>query len=97
MTLPISGWTNATGTADDTCPCDTWMAHWKNNTDKTWPSGCSVEGCTNSADRGAHVDNAAAQGRWIVPMCPSCNGTDGTFNLKGGVTLVPAKTLNGCG
>lgn len=97
MTLPTGGWTNATGTTDDTCPCDTWKDHWKNNTDKSWPATCSVVNCNNSANVGAHVDNADAQGTWIVPMCSSCNGTDGSFDLKGGVTLVPAKTLKGCG
>jgi hypothetical protein len=97
MTLPRNGWKNAVGTAEDSCPCDTWTDHWKNNTNKSWPSSCSVESCTNSADVGAHVDNPRAQGTWIVPMCNSCNGTGGTFNLKGGVTLVPAQTLSRCG
>ena len=96
MTLPTNGWTNAVGTADDTCACGPWKDHQTNNTDKSWPSTCSVENCTNSADLGAHVNNPAAEGTWIVPMCNSCNGTDDSFNLKGSVTLVPAKKLDGC-
>jgi hypothetical protein len=30
-------------------------------------------------------------------MCSSCNGSNNGFNLKGSVTLVPAKTLKSCG
>ena len=97
MTLPPKGWSNATGTADATCPCSTWKKHWVKNSINSWPNACSVQNCSNSADVGAHVKNSIVEVTWIVPMCSSCNGRDYSFNLKGSVTLVPAQTLRGCG
>lgn len=97
MTLPTAGWRNAVGTQDDRCPCNAWKDHWIRNSCKTWPPTCSVENCTGTADVGAHVEHSAVQGTWIVPMCDSCNGLDGSFNLKGGVTLIKAISLSGCG
>ena len=97
MTLPINGWSNATGTSAASCPCSSWKSHWIRNCSKSWPNVCSVGNCSNSADVGAHVKNSSAEGTWIVPMCNSCNGNDDSFNLKGNVTLVPAKALSNCG
>lgn len=97
MTLPTTGWSNAVGTKDDRCPCNAWKDHWTRNSGMPWPHSCSVENCSGRADVGAHVENSAVQSTWIVPMCDSCNGLDDSFSLKGGVTLVPAVTLGGCG
>ena len=97
MGVTVSGWSNVSGTADKTCPCGTWKKHWLKHSGESWPKSCSVKGCTEAPTLGAHISNPNVTGNRIVPMCSSCNGLDGTFDLKGNVTLVQAKELKGCG
>ena len=96
MALPCEGWKNKSGTAERSCLCGTWKQHWINNSGKTWPSTCSVAGCSNAATLGAHVYNADVTGEKIVPMCDSCNKRNDEFSLKGGVTLVTANKSKSC-
>lgn len=91
------GWKNKKGTADRSCACGTWKQHWINNTTKSWPAQCSAEGCSQTATLGGHVINPNETGEWIVPLCASCNGRDDSFDLKGSVTLVPARQMDSCG
>ncbi len=97
MGVTTAGWLNAAGTADKTCSCGSWKDHWIKHSGKSWPSSCSVKGCTTKPTLGAHVSNSAVTGQKIVPMCSSCNGREDTFDLKGGITLVDAKEKAGCG
>ena len=96
MTLTANGWSNKKGTADRACVCGTWKQHWLNYSDKSWPTNCSVEGCSNTPTLGAHIRNSEVTGERIVPMCSSCNGLDTTFNLDGGVILVKANASETC-
>ena len=92
MSLPTDGWKNKGGTGDRVCTtCGTWKQHWINRSGKTWPTACSVEGCYESPTVGAHIYHPDVTGEKIVPMCTSCNGLGSGFNLKGGVTTVPAE------
>ena len=95
MTLPNKGWKNKSGTANRSCSCGSWKNHWINNSEKAWPSECSVWGCTNKATLGAHVINSEVSGERIVPVCDSCNKLSGEFTL-GKATLVPAKKQTTC-
>jgi len=97
MSITASGWSNKKGTADRSCNCGTWKDHWIKYSGKTWPMSCSVNGCSNSATLGAHVWNPAVTGEKIVPMCASCNGLTGSFDLKGGITLESANKSETCG
>jgi hypothetical protein len=92
----IFNWYNKNGTGERKCKCGTWQQHWMNFSSKTWPYYCSVESCNNRATLGAHVANSSVDGEQIVPMCNSCNGYSGKFNLKDGVTLVKADTSSTC-
>lgn len=97
MSITANGWSNVPGTGEDSCPCGAWTDHWVKHSGKSWPTSCSVKGCTNPATLGAHIQNPHVVGLRIVPMCGSCNGLDESFDLAGGVTLVHAKALHSCG
>ncbi|WP_413942926.1 hypothetical protein [Bdellovibrio sp. HCB-162] len=93
MGLSANGWKNKAGTGWKKCsPCKTWKDHWIKLANKVWPSECSVKGCSNSAELGAHVHHPEVEGERIVPMCNSCNGLDENteFSLKGGISLPSA-------
>lgn len=94
--LPCGGWSNKKGTSSRNCVCGSWKQHWINISKKQWPSTCSVSGCGNKPDVGAHVINAEVNGEKIIPMCDSCNKLAGTFRLKGGVSIVSANTSETC-
>ncbi len=96
MGLPCKGWKNKAGTGVRSCTCGTWKQHWINHSNKSWPSACSVQGCTNSATLGAHIYNTNVTSEKIVPMCDSCNKLQDEFSLKVGVTLVPANKSLSC-
>ena len=96
MSITANNWKNKNGTGDRVCSCGSWKQHWLNFSKKQWPDQCSVAGCTNRPTLGAHVFNDSVTGEKIVPMCDSCNKISGTFNLKGGVTLVNANKSETC-
>lgn len=89
-TITATGWKNKRGTALRSCKCGAWWQHWVNKSGESWPAQCSVAGCSSAPTLGAHVTNPDVAGEKIVPMCGSCNGADGSFDLKGGITLVSA-------
>lgn len=98
MSLPTTGWKNKGGTAERSCKCGSWKEHWLRFTGEEWPSWCSVVGCLNTAEVGAHVINPASDIEWIVPFCKDCNGqpTTTVFTLETGVNLVPANQSKTC-
>lgn len=96
MSITATGWKNKGGTANRSCACGSWKKHWINNTSKSWPSSCSVKGCSDTATDGAHVINSNVTGERIVPTCSPCNQSTLSFDLKGGVTLVSANKSETC-
>lgn len=98
MTLPIDGWKNKGGTGDRACHCNSWKNHWVNYSRGNWPSGCSVEGCGNKAEVGAHIYNESPDvtNEYIAPFCDSCNKKSSVIKLKGGTTLVRANKQETC-
>ncbi len=64
---------------------------------ESWPSECSVSGCSNKAEVGAHIQNESVQGVRIVPMCKPCNKKTGFFNLKNGIYLALSNVSQSCG
>ena len=96
MSITAIDWANKKGTGDRSCSCGTWKDHWLKYSNKSWPSNCSVRGCTNSPTLGAHIYNSAVAGEKIIPMCSSCNGLDSKFDLNADVTLVSANKAETC-
>lgn len=96
MSIPATGWSNKGGTAERACVCGTWKQHWINISKKTWPASCSVDKCSSSPTLGGHVINPSVDGERIVPLCDSCNKLDGTFTLKGSVSVPSANKSQTC-
>ena len=85
------------------CSCGSWISHWKNFSYEDVEK-CSVDGCDNKAEHGAHITRPNAQNEtyktasYIVPMCSSCNGQNGqTFTAKNNTTFVWANVSKTCG
>jgi hypothetical protein len=99
MGLPASGWKNKGGTASrPVCKCGSWKNHWTNYSGQKWPNICSVDGCQEEAEVGAHIRNPDVEGEYIAPFCSSCNtaGTDTNFTLRTGINLVSANRSETC-
>ena len=97
MVITATGWSNKNGTADRGCKCGTWKDHWVKFANMSWPSTCSVSGCSNKPTLGAHIINPLVTGEKIVPMCDSCNKLTSPFSLKGSITLPSANKSETCG
>ena len=84
MSSLLSGWKNVKNSGNKKCNCGSWRNHWKNEKDTSWPRTCSVAGCNESPEDGAHVRNKKFMGEKIVPMCKKHNNPDNTssFELK---------------
>lgn len=98
MSLPTYGWKNKVGTAGRSCKCGSWKQHWINFSGEKWPTFCSVSGCREIAEVGAHIYNTSdsAHGEYIVPACKWCNARTSTFSLRADVVLVSANKQMTC-
>ncbi len=95
--LSTEGWSNRIGTAELDCVCGSWRQHWVNHSGESWPSQCSVLGCTNPATVGAHIVQPAVTGVRIAALCDACNKRSGTFTLKDGTRLAQSNVAATCG
>lgn len=91
-----TGWKNKSGTKNRQCKCGSWKIHWMNYSGQKWPEKCSVQGCSNAAEVGAHVYNNEVAGEQIIPACKACNQRTDSFSLKSGTTLVSANKQKTC-
>lgn len=96
MQHTVFGWSNKGDTSAGSCDCGSWRDHWMKYSNLAWPGICSVQGCSSAPTLGGHVINEQVTGEKIVPMCDTCNGLSGSFNLKGGVRLISANTAETC-
>ena len=96
------------GTSDNTCNCDSWLAHWGKYSGQilTVLTTCSVIGCRSKAEVGAHVQLsgsgllglAGLGAKWyIVPMCQTHNLQGGQINVSDSVGLASANVAETCG
>ncbi|WP_120945779.1 MULTISPECIES: hypothetical protein [Helicobacter] len=68
-----------------------WIEFWKKETGKSSPK-CCIYGCSNSADRGAHVYLDDERSWWVVPVCSSCNPADNSsWDVKADTIAVELK------
>lgn len=74
---------NLHGTSDNAPEgFDSWRDYWIYNSGRPWPHYCSVQGCLDRAEVGAHVKLVDGyDNRWyIVPMCYKHNNDrNGSF------------------
>lgn len=96
MSVTTIGRKNKNGTSARTCNCGSWKQHWINASGKPWPKTCSIAGCDNDAEVGAHIINKDVSGEYIVPACKSCNNSTSAFSLKPGITLISANKQKTC-
>lgn len=102
MSLPAKGWKNKGKTGErPSCGCGSWKKHWLKFSDEEWPEQCSIDGCTQPAEVGAHivrVGNDTPDDEYIAPTCSGHNNDhDAVFDLKDGVVLVSANKQKTCG
>ena len=50
-----------------------WKRFWCEHTNRTWPRTCSIQGCGNAAEVGAHMWVKRCHQTFIVPTCQTCN------------------------
>ena len=64
-----------------------------------WPHTCSVNGCLNTADVGAHVQKVRGSDRWyIIPLCSHHNNQRGSDSVVGNATtFISANKFETCG
>jgi hypothetical protein len=75
---------NKNGTSERSCDCGSWKKHWLNFSNQKWPNTCSVYGCDNVAEVGAHIfaTNVDDKSEYIIPMCKKCNARTDEFTIK---------------
>jgi hypothetical protein len=94
--------TNINGTSDNTCKCDSWLAHWEkfNPTGQSLSLYCSEESCRNKPEVGAHVQkDSSTDKRWyIVPLCSTHNAKTGeSLEIRDSISLASANVSETCG
>ena len=95
LNFPV--WKNKKGTSGRSCCCGSWKQHWINISALPWPSKCSVVGCHNPAEVGAHIYNSlGSRNEYIVPMCKPCNGKNEAFAIDDDVVKVSANVSETC-
>ena len=78
MPVTVKNVNGAAGNASQCPNCGRWLEHWRNCGVFPLPSRCSVSGCPNPVDAGAHVEVADGEGReYIIPMCSFHSGMNG--------------------
>lgn len=90
--------TNINGTSDNSCKCDSWLAHWEKFSGRT--AGLCVEKtCTEAAAVGAHVqkDSSTDKAWYIIPLCKKHNKAADELELYGSPVLVSANVSQTCG
>ena len=84
-------WTSKKVTGDDFCQCGSCKKHWQRYmmmSITAYP--CSAKGCNNRATVGGHIVSENYPEGYIVPLCDSCNQSDGTFEVKLNTIFVSA-------
>ncbi len=89
---------NIKGTSDNTCKCDSWLAHWEKYSGVE-PGNCVEKDCKSKATVGAHVrkDSDTDSSWYIIPLCDTHNKKADEMELRGTPTLVSANVSETCG
>jgi hypothetical protein len=90
---------NISTTTDPTCPCGSWLAHWRNFSGQS-VEYCPADNCYNNDLVGAHVQrgDASADQKWyIYPLCVTHSRHKGELDVLGAYKLVSANESETCG
>jgi len=90
---------NIKGTADRTCNCGTWLAHWERFAGVR-AMYCGVLSCLSEAEVGAHVvkEGGTDKAQYIVPMCKKHNAeSNKSIVLSSHIVMIPANISVTCG
>ncbi|MFA5548640.1 MAG: hypothetical protein WDA10_08895, partial [Porticoccaceae bacterium] len=90
---------NLVGTSENTCNCGSWLAHWEKFSGQQ-ALVCSVQGCRNFSDVGAHIQTSGGLlgSKWaIVPMCHEHNQAAGQLDIYDDTRMVSANVSETCG
>lgn len=88
---------NINGTSSLSCPCGTWIAHWRKFSGKS-QTYCSEKTCLKTELVGAHVQKVGADNSWyIVPLCSGHNQKAESIELIDDAVLVSAVKNSNCG
>jgi hypothetical protein len=90
---------NINGTADTTCSCGSWLAHWQRFSGQK-VSICPADGCLKTDLVGAHVQKGggSADQKWyIYPLCNTHNMHVGELEVSASYLLVSANKSETCG
>jgi hypothetical protein len=89
--------TNINATSDDTCPCGSWLDHWKRSGGQL-STYCSEESCYQRPEVGARVQKDGGADWYIIPLCSIHGGMKGeALTVSDHVRLVPADVKKTCG
>ena len=90
---------NVRGTSEKSCPCGSWLNHWKRFSGKTVSSICAVA-CLDDATVGGHVHKEGSSDRatYIIPLCDKHNQETQAMEIDESKTpLVSANVSETCG
>lgn len=89
---------NINGTSDNTCKCDSWLAHWEKFSGKK-AYMCSAYGCTKTSLVGAHVqkDGLLDRSWYIIPLCQAHNKQAPELIVSDNTQLISANVSETCG
>lgn len=97
MTMKIK---NIKGTSENTCHCESWLAHWKKYSNQD-VFICQEKSCFNTDDLvGAHVQKGgeSKDKTWyIYPLCKKHNSSTEELEVSDECALVPANVSETCG
>lgn len=88
---------NINGTAQLSCSCTSWLAHWERFSGQT-ATYCCEEKCLNKDLVGAHVQmEGSNNGKWyIIPLCNAHNRAGGSLTIIDAYKLVSANKAETC-
>jgi len=94
--------TNINGTTDNTCKCDSWLAHWEkfNPVGQKVPMYCPATACIKKPEVGAHVqkDSSTDKSWYIIPLCTNCNAKTGqSLDVSDSISLASGNVSQTCG
>lgn len=90
---------NRPNTAEDRCPCPSWLEHWKQYSGaRPEQIRCSVAGCNEKATVGAHVTKIPlGPSTYIIPFCAAHNSQRTPLNVNSEMEFVGASKRERCG